>query len=330
MNKFQSLQNFVFKKIKSEINNKADLRKHIRKSEIKSNRDLLNKYKEYKIIKTVNKAFENSDFYQTKYKSKIKDIEEFHELPLLEPKEIQENHFKMLTTSRKKIFRGFTDRSKRILFKKNELENIIEAISAGLKMAGMEQGDVLQILFPEELPAEKQIRKIKKQNPSILIGANPYIKRLTKTLKKLDIKIDLNLKSIILSRGCVFFPFNEKIRSNIEKKWRCNVYDHYGTTETGFAVSMECKEQEGLHINEKDYFIEIIDPETGEKKQKGEGEIVVTALNRNGMPLIRYRSNDISSIIREKHGCGSILHRLDGIKGEVEKTSWSEIGFFGL
>lgn len=100
----------------------------------------------------------------------------------------------------------------------------------------------------------------------------------------------------------------------IEKVFGSKVYEHYGMTEMGLGCAVGCGFGEGYHVREADLYIEIIDPETGEKAPDGQvGEIVFTTLTRKGMPFIRYRTGDYSRWITEECGCGSILNRLDKV-----------------
>jgi phenylacetate-coenzyme A ligase PaaK-like adenylate-forming protein len=116
-----------------------------------------------------------------------------------------------------------------------------------------------------------------------------------------------SIKSVLLSGDYV----SSEIRSEIERLWNCKVYEHYGMTEMGLGGAMACEIRDGYHIREADLYIEIIDPDTGKVVPDGEeGEIVFTTLTRQAMPLIRYRTGDISRIIPEPCPCGSVLKRL--------------------
>ncbi len=112
-------------------------------------------------------------------------------------------------------------------------------------------------------------------------------------------------------------PWSDNMRVEIEKKLNLKAYDIYGLTEIiGPGVSCECQEQNGLHINEDFFYPEIIDAETGEVLPEGEkGELVFTTLSREGTPLIRYRTRDITWLFRDKCSCGRTtikMHRLLG------------------
>ncbi|HPM06431.1 MAG TPA: phenylacetate--CoA ligase, partial [Treponemataceae bacterium] len=107
------------------------------------------------------------------------------------------------------------------------------------------------------------------------------------------------------------------MRKEIEKAWNIKAYDIYGLTEiTGPGVAFECEAQDGMHFNEDLWYPEIIDPETGEPLPDGEkGELVITTILKEGTPLIRYRTRDITYIMKEACSCGRTtrkIHRLFG------------------
>ena len=96
------------------------------------------------------------------------------------------------------------------------------------------------------------------------------------------------------------------VRRRLENAWNCEVYLHYGMSEMGLAVATECREHHGFHMNEADIFLEIIDPATGRIiEDETEGEMVFSTLTRQGVPLIRYRTRDISRWIKSSCSCGT-------------------------
>ena len=105
----------------------------------------------------------------------------------------------------------------------------------------------------------------------------------------------------------------------VERIWNCQVFDHYGMTEMGLGGGVECEAHVGYHLRETDLFFEIVDPRTGERLPDGcEGEVVFSTLTRRGMPLIRYRTGDLSRFLSEPCGCGSVLKRLDRLGGRLD------------
>jgi len=112
-------------------------------------------------------------------------------------------------------------------------------------------------------------------------------------------------------------PWSEAMRTEIEKNFGIKAYDIYGLTEIiGPGVASECVEQAGMHINEDHFYPEIINPETGEVLPDGEkGELVITTISKTGTPILRYRTRDITYLMREKCACGRTtvrMHRLFG------------------
>jgi phenylacetate-CoA ligase len=128
----------------------------------------------------------------------------------------------------------------------------------------------------------------------------------------------IDLKKLPLSKGCFGAePWSENMRKEIESRYNMKAYDIYGLTEIiGPGVSFECEAQNGLHINEDFFYPEIIDPATGRVLPEGEkGELVFTTLTKEGTPLLRYRTRDISYFMREPCSCGRTtlkMHRLFG------------------
>ena len=105
----------------------------------------------------------------------------------------------------------------------------------------------------------------------------------------------------------------------VERIWNCQVFDHYGMTEMGLGGGVECEAHAGYHLRETDLFFEIVDPQTGEQLPDGcEGEVVFSTLTRRGMPLIRYRTGDLSRFLPESCSCGSVLKRLDRLGGRLD------------
>ncbi|MBO4548313.1 MAG: phenylacetate--CoA ligase [Abditibacteriota bacterium] len=115
-------------------------------------------------------------------------------------------------------------------------------------------------------------------------------------------------------------PWTKAMREDIEKKLDCKAYDIYGMTELmGPGVAFECTEQDGLHVNEDMFIPEIIDPKTGEVLPEGEkGELVFTCINSRAIPLLRYRTRDITSLTREECGCGRTLARIKRLMGRTD------------
>jgi phenylacetate-CoA ligase len=128
----------------------------------------------------------------------------------------------------------------------------------------------------------------------------------------------IDLHKLPINKGCFGAePWSENMRKEIESRYGMKAYDIYGLTEIiGPGVSFECEAQDGLHINEDLFYPEIIDPETGKTLPDGErGELVFTTLTMEGTPMLRYRTRDITFLMREPCACGRTtvrMHRLFG------------------
>lgn len=134
-------------------------------------------------------------------------------------------------------------------------------------------------------------------------------------------EMGVDVKSLSLKAACLGAePWSEGMRAEIEKAWGIKAYDIYGLTEiTGPGVAFECEAQYGMHVNEDLWYPEIIDPETEQPVPDGEkGELVFTTITKEGTPLIRYRTRDITFIIPEKCSCGRTTRRIHRLFGRTD------------
>ena len=161
----------------------------------------------------------------------------------------------------------------------------------------------------------EQIALIKKYRINCIMTSPSYLSRLTFESPQ-DVK-DLGVLFIQLGAQ----PWTEKFRDHMQEAWGATLLDCYGSNECACGIASECLCQNGLHMGEADYWIEIVDPATGELLPEGEeGEIIITTLSRRGMPLIRYRTGDLSSLLpnEQRCECGSALGKIGRIRGRVD------------
>jgi len=131
----------------------------------------------------------------------------------------------------------------------------------------------------------------------------------------------IDIKALPINKGCFGAePWSENMRAEIEKRFCMKAYDIYGLTEIiGPGVAFECESQNGLHVNEDFFYPEIIDPETGKPVKAGEkGELVFTTLTREGTPLLRYRTRDITCIMEDPCACGRTTRRIHRLFGRTD------------
>lgn len=156
----------------------------------------------------------------------------------------------------------------------------------------------------------RQVMMLQDFKSSVICCTPSYALFIADTLKEQNIPLEsIHLKAGIFGAE----PWTEGMRHEIEERLHIKAYDIYGLSEiSGPGVAFDCECQNGMHVNEDNFIIEIIDPITGEVLPDGEqGEIVFTCITKEALPLIRYRTHDISSITHEKCACGRTLVRMN-------------------
>ncbi len=296
-----------------------------------------------KIREIIEYARNNSKFYSETLKDiKIYKNEGFlnlKDVPFTTPKDIANDPMKFLCVPQHEVARivtlltsGSLGISKRIYFTENDMERTADFFSWGMStmvscgqtatvfMSGQTKysiGDLLNIglkrigvttrIHGNIKDYEKAFKDA--ESAHCLIGVPSEMLYLCRTYP------NLQPESVLLSADYV----PECIIKAIENVWNCKTYTHYGMTETGFGLGVQCDSSLGYHLRDADFILEIIDPDTGEYMENGKfGEVVITTLNREAMPLIRYRTGDISRIINKACSCGGILPQLDKVKGRFE------------
>ncbi|AEH60233.1 phenylacetate--CoA ligase [Methanosalsum zhilinae DSM 4017] len=330
-------------KIRSEVNSHDELKRQLPGKELDRN-DIV-EYKLFKLRELIDYVSRNSPFYQELYEKEgissadIKTIDDLDRIPLTEQEELAKNPYHFLCVSRKDIAREFTtsgttttdeqDMKKRVSYTQQELLEIVDSVISGLKMAGMDsEEDVLQIMYPtitatwdpglvlskacdlagfksvinSSTSIEDQINTMKKSRTTFIIGTSSFLYNLSKSITDANQAKELGIKNII----CSSEPLTEPMKEQIESVWGCKAVRQWGMTELGLANAIECEEQNGMHVNNPDFLVEVIDPESGKVLPPGkEGELVFTTLRRKCMPLIRYRTKDLAILIDKPCKCGT-------------------------
>lgn len=165
---------------------------------------------------------------------------------------------------------------------------------------------------------ERQIHLMQTFGSSVLHVIPSYALRVLHICAEqgIDPRRDLNVRVIFVGGE----PHSEQLRSRIEEGFGARVYNCYGLSEMcGPGVAMECSEQDGLHVCEDHYLLEVLDPETLEPVEPGQpGEMVLTTLRREAMPLIRYRTRDITHVLPQACPCGSMHWRISRLEGRTD------------
>ena len=280
----------------------------------------------------------------------IRALSDLRKLPFVTKQDMRDNYpFGLFAVEREKIVRihassGTTGKPTVVGYTRGDLESWTECVSRIACMGGAGAGDVAQICFGygmftgalglhyglENIGAaivpsstgnsQKQIMYMKDFETSLLVATPSYALRLAEVAKEMGVEPERDLKVKIALVGSELLT--DAMREEMHKMWGRDILitSNYGMSELmGPGVSGECLEHTGMHINE-DYFIpEIIDPKTGEVLPAGEkGELVITCIKKEGIPLIRYRTKDITRLFYEPCACGRTFCRMENLSGRSD------------
>ena len=298
-----------------------------------------------KLLKQVKRVYENVEYYRKLMDEKgvtpddIKSIDDLHKLPFLTKADLRDAYpYGLLGTDLKNCVRihstsGTTGRRVVAFYTQHDIDLWEDCCARAIVAAGGSAEDVCQVAYGYGLftggfginggsqkvgcltlpmssgNTERQIQFMQDLHATILCCTPSYAAYIGETMKEMGISPDdIDLKAGIFGAE----PWTEEMRRNIEKTLGIKAYDIFGLTEsTGPGVAFECEEQHGMHINEDHFLAEIIDPETGEVLPEGsKGELVFTNLDKEGFPLLRYRTRDICVLSREKCSCGRTLIKM--------------------
>lgn len=166
------------------------------------------------------------------------------------------------------------------------------------------------------LPSQSLPQQIKTQGVTTLVAAPTQLAKLLQTPGAQSLRL-----RAVLSSG---EPLPDDLRRRLEIAWGCEIFDHWGMTETGYGGGVECAAHNGYHLREADLLLEVADPETGQPLPVDEhsgrsatGEILLTTLGERALPLVRYRTGDAARWLAGPCPCGSPLRRLGRVPGRL-------------
>ena len=280
----------------------------------------------------------------------IKSLSDLSKLPFVTKQDMRDNYpFGLFAVDKDSLVRihassGTTGKPTVVGYTQNDLDTWTECVSRIACMGGAESQDVAQICFGygmftgalglhyglENMGAaivpsstgntEKQLMYMKDFGTSLLVATPSYALRIAEVAREigLDPKKDLNVKKALVGSELL----TDAMRQEMHNYWGEDVLitSNYGMSELmGPGVSGECLEHAGMHINE-DYFIpEIIDPKTEEVLPAGEwSELVITCIKKDALPLIRYRTKDITRLYYDKCKCGRTFCRMENLSGRSD------------
>jgi phenylacetate-coenzyme A ligase PaaK-like adenylate-forming protein len=191
-----------------------------------------------------------------------------------------------------------------ILFPGERAGSVGDLLASGLRRMG---ATPILAGWPQDPAATAAL--LRRERPDIVAGAPVAVLAVARHSPS------LRVKRVLLSSDHVA----ASLRASLAQLWGCEVFEHYGMTEMGLGGGVDCCAHAGYHMREHELLIEVVDPESSAPMAPGEiGEIVFTTLTRRGLPLIRYRTGDLSRIVTRACPCGSPLLRLERIHGRVD------------
>jgi phenylacetate-CoA ligase len=267
-------------------------------------------------------------------------------LPFTTADDLREQGLQFLCVSQGEISRvvtlstsGTTGRPKRLYFTAEDQERAVDFMRQGASDQ-VRAGDRVIVLVPGEPPGSAgallgeafrrlgatpvvlglprdlagAIAVMRRERPAVLVGVPTHALALARQAEEERAGAPIQLRSVFLIGDHV----SDSIVRALERAWGCEVFEHYGLTETALGGGVDCEAHSGYHLREADLFVEVIDPVAGRCVPDGTpGEIVVTTLSRRGMPLIRYRTGDLSRFLPGPCACGTELRRLERIRGRT-------------
>ncbi|MEJ5300582.1 MAG: phenylacetate--CoA ligase [Thermodesulforhabdaceae bacterium] len=316
-------------------------------------RDKLESLQEERFIKTVRLAWE-SPFYKEKLTKagltpdSINSLADLQKLPFTDKQDLRSSYpYGFLCVPKDRLIRvhvssGTTGQATAIFYTRSDISAWAELMARCMYMTGARPGDVFQNMtgyglftgglgfhYGAELiglltvpsgagNSKRQLQLMRDFGTTVIHIIPSYALRFMDYLVEqgVDPKRDLNLRIAYLGAE----PYSEEVRKRVEEFYGVKVYNSYGLSEmNGPGVAFECPYQNGMHLWEDSYIVEIINPETGEPVPEGTiGELVLTTINREGMPLLRYRTKDLTRIISGPCLCGRNHIRIDRIQGRSD------------
>jgi phenylacetate-CoA ligase len=303
---------------------------------------------------TVARVADRVPFYRRRFEEggvapeRIRSLDDVRRLPFTTNADLRENYPDgLLAVERSDVLRlhtssGTTGKPKALFFSRRDLDQAADLVARCLVMTGATEADVLQNMMTYGLftgalmlhygaekvgllviPAgpgnsDRQLLLMQDFGTTIIHLTPTYALYFADLLEQRRVRPgrDLALRKAYVGAE----PYTEETRRKIEQGLGVDVYNCYGLSEmNGPGVAFECEHKQGLHLWEDNFLLEIIDPATGGPVPEGEpGELVLTTLNREAMPLLRYRTRDITALLPAPCACGRTHRRIQRITGRAD------------
>ncbi|MCR4754101.1 MAG: phenylacetate--CoA ligase [Lachnospiraceae bacterium] len=315
-------------------------------------RDEMTALQSARLVKQVNHVYHNVEFYRKKMQEAglepgdIKGLEDIEKLPFTTKADLRDNYpFGLFAVPKSEIVRvhassGTTGKATVVGYTRRDIDTWAESVARCITMSGLTREDTIQVAYgyglftgglgahygaecigatvvPQSTGNTKKLVTMMCDFGVTGIMCTPsYLLHIAEVINEMGLKDQIKLKSAI----CGAEPWTEKMRLQIEEELGISAHDIYGLSETmGPGVACDCEYHKGLHVWEDYYLPEIVDKDTFKHVPDGEtGELVITNLQKEGMPLIRYRTKDLTSITHEKCECGRTAARISRFKGRTD------------
>ncbi len=315
-------------------------------------RDEMQALQSARLVKTVDKVYHNVEFYRKKMQAvglepgDIRGIEDLPKLPYTTKLDLRDNYpFGLFAVPMSEVVRvhassGTTGKATVVGYTRRDIEIWSECVARAMSQAGITKEDRIQVAYgyglftgglgahygaehlgatviPMSTGNTKKLTTMMQDFEATAIACTPsYLLHIAETLEESGEIANIKLKAAI----CGAEPWTENMRLQIEERLHIKAYDIYGLSEVmGPGVACDCQYHKGLHVYEDHFLPEIVSPDTLQPVAEGEtGELVFTTLTKEALPLIRYRTKDLTSIDYSKCECGRTLARISRFKGRSD------------
>ncbi len=315
-------------------------------------RDDMTNLQSARLKKAVNRVYHNVEPYRKKMQeagvepSEITGIEDITKLPFTTKDDLRDNYpFGLFAVPLSEIVRvhassGTTGKATVVGYTRKDIDVWAECVARCCAMAGLGRDDVIQVAYgyglftgglgghygAEHLGAtvvpmsvgntQKLIDMMIDFGATGLMCTPSYLMHIAEVIEEMGVKDKIKLKATLNGAE----PWTENMRTQIEERLGIKAHDIYGLSEImGPGVANDCEYHAGLHVFEDYFYPEVIDPQTLEPVPDGEtGELVITTLTKEGIPMIRYRTKDLTSITHEVCKCGRTTARISRFKGRSD------------
>jgi phenylacetate-CoA ligase len=318
-----------------------------------ASRDSMRELQSERLVRTVKRVYHNIPYYRKKMQDlglvpeDIRSIDDLTRLPFTTKSDLRDNYpFGTFAVPMSEIVRihassGTTGRPTVVGYTRDDIAMWADNITRCLCMAGVTKHDLVQVAYGyglftgglglhygvENLGAsvipisggntQKQIQLLQDFGSTVICCTPSYVLHIAEVLKEMGIDPEtLKLRVGIFGAE----PWSENMRKQIEESLKIIAIDIYGLSEImGPGVSCECTYKAGMHVNEDHFIPEIINPETLQPVAPGEvGELVFSTITKEGIPLLRYRTRDLTRLTYDKCECGRTLVRMEKCKGRSD------------